>query len=525
MKVIVLALDGFDVNLLSLNEFSYLAALYKNGVSSHLMSTIPYTTPTAFATMQTGKDAGKHGISGFLKFDGITKSRLYNGSDIEDKTFYEILHEYKKRCFIMGLPYNYPPRISGDIVFDWLSGKSSKSLIHPTSLVDGFPELAELRMFPDHANTMEEFMERLQKETIKLLDIITKVFRSRKYDFCFFYVPAPDRIQHKIAVDIAEGNNSASVRIAKQTFQEIDNCIKTMNSELRNDEALMIMSDHGFTTYNQQFFINDWLKENGFLTYGRSNIYKDDRSVRAKVRYSDDDEVDDHLRTVRIPKSMGRFIRKHQTIRHLALSMRMNLERSLGWSIIDTPSVNLDASQAVCFEALEQGIYLNRRVLSNGQLEDTKKELIKKLSSSGVEAYDRNELYSGPKVNELADVYLASSRCCFGIGVGGNGFEHMRVGAHRREGILLMLGNSFTKHPNAPTLLDLAPTILHLMDVPVPVDMQGHVLSECFIGSSELAERKTKYIESSSSNIQQTTVMNEEEEEIVRQRLKDLGYI
>ncbi len=526
MKVTVLALDGFDSNLLSLNEFSSLATLYKNGVSSHLMSTIPYTTPTAFASMQTGKDAGKHGVSGFLKYDGSTKSRLYTGSDIEDKTFYEILHEHGKKCFIMGLPYNYPPRIPGDLVFDWLSGKSNQSLMHPSSLVNDFPELTGLRTFPDRANTLEEFMERLQRETKKLLDVITKVFNSKTYDFCFFYVPAPDRIQHKIAVDIAEESNSRSVRIAKQTFQDIDNCIKTMNSELQNDELLMIMSDHGFATYDHQFFINDWLKENGYLTYGSSDAYTDDRSIRAKVRYSDDaDLAMTQLKTIRIPRSMGKFIRKHQTFRHLALSLRMNIERSLGLSIIDAPSVDLNKSLAVCFEALEQGIYLNRKILSEGEIEQTKKELIKKLSVNEMQAYDRNELYSGPKVSNIADIYLASSNCCFGIGVGGTGYERMRVGAHRREGILLMLGNGFAGHPNSPTLLDIAPTILHLMDVPVPMDMQGRVLTECFKDSSELAQRKTQYIESSSSNIQQMTVMNEEEEEIVRQRLKDLGYI
>ena len=101
----------------------------------------------------------------------------------------------------------------------------------------------------------------------------------------------------------------------------------------------------------------------------------------------------------------------------------------------------------------------------------------------------------------------------------------MRVDDHRREGILLLLGESFEQKPNGPTLLDLAPTILHLLDVPVPIDMQGRVLTECFASSSELAARKTKYIESSSSSINQGSAMSAEEEEIVKERLKRLGYI
>jgi len=527
MKTLVLALDGFDANLLSLNEFSTLRALYRERVASPLMSTIPYTTPTAFATMQTGKDLGKHGISGFLKFDGSTKSRLYTGSDIEDRTFYEMLHEHGKKCFIMGLPYNYPPKIPGDLVFDWLSGKSNKSLVYPSRLADDFPGLAELLDFPDHASTLDQFMERVQSETKKSLEIIMKVIRSRKYDFCFFYVPAPDRIQHKIAVDIMEESNSNSVRIAKQTFAEIDNCIKTINSELRHDESLIIMSDHGFTTYDYQFFMNDWLRENGYLVYGSSDISSDDRSMRMKLRYANDINTNmDRLRTVRIPKSVGKLIRRHHTFRKLAQPLRMKLERGLGWSIIDSPNVNLEKSTAVCFETGEQGIYLNRKILSMKEIEDTKKELVGKLSSGGIHAYDKNQLYTGSKLSNIADIYLESTKYCFGLGVGGTGFERVKVGDHRREGIMLLLGNSFANRPiNVPTLFDLAPTILHLLNVPVPVDMQGRVLTECFAASSELASRETKYVESSSSSSQQATVMNADEEEIVKERLKSLGYI
>ncbi len=506
MRVILLALDGFDENLFSLEEFSSLRALYKETTGSLLTSTIPYFTPTAFATMQTGKDTGKHGISGFTKFDGLRKSRVYSGSDIEEKTFYEILYEHGKKCFIMGMPYSYPPRIAGDIVFDWLSGK--KALFHPSSLAQEFPGLKAVENHVDGAATLVELMEGIRKQTNVLLDNTMSIFRSRKYDFSFFYIPAVDRILHKIAVDIADGNRSKSVRVANETFESIDNCIKALYSELRSDESLMIMSDHGFTTYDQQFFINDWLKENGYAVYGSSATSSDD----------------ERFKTLRIPRSVGRYVRKHQRIRKSLTPLRIKLRRSLGLNISDSPKVNLDKSVAACFEPGEAGIYLNRQLLATEEIEDMKKEIIKKISSNGISAHDKYDLFTGPKLGDIADIYLTSTSCCFGLGLGGSGFERIRVGDHRREGILLPLGNTFEKRANAASLLDLAPTILHLLDVPVPSDMQGRVLSEIFSSLSDAALREASYSAPDQVLAQSNVGLNAEEEKLVEERLRKIGY-
>ena len=46
---------------------------------------------------------------------------------------------------------------------------------------------------------------------------------------------------------------------------------------------------------------------------------------------------------------------------------------------------------------------------------------------------------------------------------------------------------------NSARIIDLAPTILHIMNVPIPNDMDGRVLNEIFEEYSELAKRKIKY--------------------------------
>ena len=54
------------------------------------------------------------------------------------------------------------------------------------------------------------------------------------------------------------------------------------------------------------------------------------------------------------------------------------------------------------------------------------------------------------------------------------------TGDHRMEGILIAAGPAFRAgaSPRQADLLDIAPTVLHLLGVPVPDDMDGRVLTE-----------------------------------------------
>jgi arylsulfatase A-like enzyme len=82
-------------------------------------------------------------------------------------------------------------------------------------------------------------------------------------------------------------------------------------------------------------------------------------------------------------------------------------------------------------------------------------------------------------------------------------------GWHREEGIFLAYGPFINKGKeiNESKIYDIAPTILHLMEVPVPKDMDGKVLKDIFQEWSAVARREVAYQEA------------EGEEEIIRERI------
>jgi hypothetical protein len=100
--------------------------------------------------------------------------------------------------------------------------------------------------------------------------------------------------------------------------------------------------------------------------------------------------------------------------------------------------------------------------------------------------------------------------------------EISEEGSHRHNGVLFMHGKGLKRAvPGfSPYLIDLAPTILHILGLPVPADMDGRVLQEIFSNTQPV-----KYEERDNSLVQDAEDYNEQTTELIEQRLKGLGYL
>jgi predicted AlkP superfamily phosphohydrolase/phosphomutase len=106
-------------------------------------------------------------------------------------------------------------------------------------------------------------------------------------------------------------------------------------------------------------------------------------------------------------------------------------------------------------------------------------------------------------------------------------------GSHRLEGIFIASGPDIISNPEVLTNLaieDIAPTVLYLIDLPVPSDMDGRVLAE-ILNPTILEYRPIRYSEpvgpwpSESEAIFADEAISGEDEAGVRERLRALGYL
>ena len=154
--------------------------------------------------------------------------------------------------------------------------------------------------------------------------------------------------------------------------------------------------------------------------------------------------------------------------------------------------------------------------------------------------YRREEVYTGAYVKQAPDLVLDwdyAYDCRERVGSQHQGVfedeatyipfaDYKKTGVHRRHGIFLMYGA-----PARPgcvegaRLMDIAPTLLHLVGVPVPDDMDGRVVTEC-LDPDWLAQHPISYqtVEPACDE-GQTSGYDENEEAGVKERLRALGYL
>jgi Type I phosphodiesterase / nucleotide pyrophosphatase len=97
--------------------------------------------------------------------------------------------------------------------------------------------------------------------------------------FLFFYFSSVDQNSHMLW-----GKHDEELL---KVYREIDDCVGEARVRFPTAD-LMVMSDHGFSTFDRAVHLNRWLRDNGFgekaYAIGLNALYLKDRSAEAEIR-------------------------------------------------------------------------------------------------------------------------------------------------------------------------------------------------------------------------------------------------
>lgn len=101
----------------------------------------------------------------------------------------------------------------------------------------------------------------------------TYVLDHFEQGFLFYYFGNVDQVSHMMwrprdpkhpAYDQAIDRPFSDV--VEQKYVELDGVVAEALSKLRPDDLLIVMSDHGFASWRRVFHLNNWLRDNGYLS-------------------------------------------------------------------------------------------------------------------------------------------------------------------------------------------------------------------------------------------------------------------
>jgi predicted AlkP superfamily phosphohydrolase/phosphomutase len=112
--------------------------------------------------------------------------------------------------------------------------------------------------------------------------------------FLFYYFGFLDQVSHVFWHTMDVGHpahdperDAAHATVIEDLYTEADRLVGEAMARLREDDLLVVMSDHGFTSWRRAFSLNRWLEEAGYLTVRDDDVaLRDERDFLTNVDWS-----------------------------------------------------------------------------------------------------------------------------------------------------------------------------------------------------------------------------------------------
>ncbi|HKU49632.1 MAG TPA: alkaline phosphatase family protein [Nitrososphaera sp.] len=494
-KVILFGVDGATWTLFNQfiadGDLPNFERVVKSGAHGTLMSTVPAVTVPSWTSMFTGCNPGKHGITDFiLNIDGKFSFGTSNFRRVE--TIWQMIGKNNMKSIVVNEPATFPADKINGIMTTGLMTPPGSTYVHPPELKSELERVAGgywtdlpldyyLTVNKDDAKAysmIEEFANKTSKVGLHLA-------RNYEWDALAVIFVSTDKIQHTLW---------HKPEYIRKHYIQMDGLLKEyLDLAAREDANVLITSDHGFGPLRQTFYINSWLAHIG-LQKRKTNFV----ALATKLGIT--------------PTRLAMLLKKLHLYDYVLRSLiKSDIIVDAAFQY-DRP---IDMEKSIAFSKAE-GIFINRQVVGDNY-EKAREEIMTKLekvidqsnnnSPVVMKVHRREDVMSGAYIERAPDImftlhdgycptYYSDGPNSEYIGDDKGGYKGgtANTGIHRPEGIFMSYGPDIRSQQLAipRTVWDIAPTILHMMNVSIPSYMDGVVMKEIFTGSSTMAAREIR---------------------------------
>lgn len=271
-----------------------------------------------------------------------------------------------------------------------------------------------------------------------------------KEGFLFCLFDTPDRLQHMMwrfgdqrHPLYSEDGHKRFGTVIQEHYRDCDALVGRVMRHVDDDTLLVVLSDHGFASFRRGVELNAWLAANGWL--------------RAKPGVHERDSKENEML------------------------------RGIDWGETKAYAVGLGS------------IYLNLRgreaegIVDPSEAESTRRKIAEQLTgladpmtgeASVRRVLCRDDIYSGPCIEDAPDLLVQCQdgyRVAWGTALGGIGKEIFEdngrawSGDHIIDSTLVpgFIAANISLRPGEIRMVDMVPSILRSLNVPVPADCEG----------------------------------------------------
>jgi predicted AlkP superfamily phosphohydrolase/phosphomutase len=528
-EIVLIGLDGATFSVLDPlmrdGVMPFLRDWSAGGVRAVLGSTAHPLTPIAWTTLMTGRLPGNHGVFDFVRVAQSPEPNYMLGTsaDVRGETLWAIASRHGRRVSCLNFPSMFPPpAINGFVVPGFVPWRYLSRAIHPRDL---YPRLKNLPEFNAKELALDWDIERKALQGLpesefegwiqfhtgreaQWFSIARFLMREEPCDLTAILFDGVDKLQHLcyhlLDPTLAAHHTSPWAQRVRNLcldyFRQLDRFIGAIVDAAGPAARVFIASDHGFCAAGDQiFYANVWLEQQGYFGWKEGTAIDQER--------------------------------------RLTLDGHAGLESLIDWS----------RTVAFALTASSNAIWIRRRRNGQGGVSDEdyprlRQRLIDELmmltdpATGGrviEQVMTREQAFPGAAVDDAPDLTLVLRDHSFLSVLRTDAVLKSRrlpYGTHHPDGIFMAAGPGIRRSAElAPfSIVNITPTLLHALELPLPSDLDGSVTTAAF-EESWVAAHPIRYEEgvglSFPSSLGPTPSLGTEGDQEVLSRLRALGYL
>jgi predicted AlkP superfamily phosphohydrolase/phosphomutase len=279
-KVFVVGLDCAEPSLVFerwRDHLPNLRSLMEGGTYGPLTSTVPAITVPAWASMTSSKDPGQLGVYGFRNRADHSYERMSiaTSRSIQSTRVWDILSGMGKDVVVVGVPQTYPVTpVRGCLISSFLTPSTQSAYTHPPELKHEIADLLGGEYLFDVPQFRTENKDYLLEQIYALADlqheVVKHLMTTKPWDFFMHVDMGVDRIHHGFWKYFDERHPQY---VAGNPYEDaildyyihIDQQIGERLALLDDRTAVLVVSDHGGQPMMGGICFNEWLKQEGYL--------------------------------------------------------------------------------------------------------------------------------------------------------------------------------------------------------------------------------------------------------------------
>ncbi|ADB61469.1 type I phosphodiesterase/nucleotide pyrophosphatase [Haloterrigena turkmenica DSM 5511] len=271
-RVAFIGVDGVPYSLLSENEelFPNFAAIAEEGTAGEISSIVPPESSACWPSLTTGVNPGETGVYGFQDREvGTYDTYVPMGREVQADRVWDRVQEDGRKATVLNVPVTFPPQRNVQRMVSGFLSPGLEKAAYPDDVRD-YLETLDYRIDVNpklgHQEDKSEFIEDAHATVDARFEAFKHYIEEDDWDLFFGVFMTTDRVNHFLFKDYERDGEYKDEFI--EFYQKVDQYIGRLRDALPEDVTMIVASDHGFTSLDYEVHFNEWLREEGWLSFG-----------------------------------------------------------------------------------------------------------------------------------------------------------------------------------------------------------------------------------------------------------------